>query len=204
MQTELIIFQVIVLIYSVILHEIAHGAAALRFGDRTAQYLGRLTLNPIPHLDMFGSILLPAILYFSGSPFLFGWAKPVPVNEANLNPQRLGSFLVSIAGVATNFLLAIFFILLAKVMGGEVISLLCYIGALTNVALAIFNLIPVPPADGYRILETILPYNLRRSIDNFFAQYGSMAMILSIPVSILIFREIFPVLKVFLYQLIFN
>lgn len=203
MQTELIIFQIIVLIYSVILHEIAHGAAALRFGDKTAQYMGRLTLNPIPHLDMFGSILLPVMLYFIGSPFLFGWAKPVPVNESNLHPQRLGSFVVSIAGVATNFLLAIFFIVFAKVAGGDTISVLCYIGALTNIALAIFNLIPVPPADGYRILETILPYNLRRGVDNFFAQYGAMAMILTIPLSILIFRQIFPVISRSVYSFIF-
>ena len=203
MQTELIVFQIIVLIYSVILHEIAHGAAALRFGDKTAQYMGRLTLNPIPHLDLFGSILLPALLYYIGSPFLFGWAKPVPVNEANLYPQRLGSFVVSIAGVATNFLLAIFFIIFAKFAGSETISTLCYIGSLTNISLAIFNLIPVPPADGYRILENTLPYNLRRGVDAFFAQYGAMAMILTIPLSILIFRQIFPTIADIVYKIIF-
>jgi Zn-dependent protease len=203
MQTELIIFQLIVLLYSVILHEIAHGWAALKFGDHTAEYMGRLTLNPIPHLDMFGSILLPFMLYLGNSPFLFGWAKPVPVNESNLKPYKLGSFVVSVAGVATNFLLAVFFVVFAKVSDSDTISTLCYIGALTNFALAIFNLIPIPPADGYRILENILPYRLRRSVDSFFARYGVFAMILSIPISIIIFRQIFPLISNTLYNFIF-
>lgn len=203
MQTELIIFQLIVLLYSVILHEIAHGWAALKFGDHTAEYMGRLTLNPIPHLDMFGSILLPAMLYFGGSPFLFGWAKPVPVSESNLKPYKLGSFAVSVAGVATNFLLAVFFVVFAKVSDSDTISTLCYIGALTNFALAIFNLIPIPPADGYRILENIFPYSLRRSVDSFFARYGAFAMVLSIPISIIIFRQIFPLVSNTLYNFIF-
>jgi Zn-dependent protease len=193
MQTELIIFQIIILLYSVILHEIAHGAAALRFGDRTAQYMGRLTLNPIPHLDLFGSIILPITLYITGSPFLFGWAKPVPVNEANLHPQKLGSFAVSIAGVATNFLLMIFFIVCAKVVDSQSFAVFCYVGAVTNAALGLFNLIPVPPADGYRILENILPFNLRCSVDNFFAKYGALAMIFSIIISIYIFGLFFPI-----------
>lgn len=203
MQTEIIIFQLIVLIYSVILHEVAHGWAALKFGDKTAQYMGRLTLNPIPHLDMFGSILLPALLYFTNSPFLFGWAKPVPVNPDNLQPKKLGDFVVSIVGVATNFLLAFVFIVFSKFFSSELAKYLCFIGTITNVSLAIFNLIPVPPADGYRILESILPYNLRRNVDNFFARYGNFAMIGALLISIYIFHQFFPIIGQSIYNLVF-
>lgn len=203
MQTELIIFQLIVLLYSVILHEIAHGWAALKFGDHTAEYMGRLTLNPIPHLDMFGSILLPAMLYFGGSPFLFGWAKPVPVNESNLKPYRLGSFVVSVAGVATNALLALFFIVIGVMASGEGVKTLAYIGAAVNMALALFNLIPLPPADGYRIIENFLPWQLRRQVDTWLQQYTLPFMIVSIIAATFIFREIFPAIANIIGNLIF-
>lgn len=203
MQTELIIFQLIVLLYSVILHEIAHGWAALKFGDHTAEYMGRLTLNPIPHLDMFGSILLPAMLYFGGSPFLFGWAKPVPVNESNLKPYKLGSFAVSVAGVATNALLALFFIVIGVMADGEGVKTLAYIGAAVNMALALFNLIPLPPADGYRIIENFLHWQVRRQVDTWLQQYTLPFMIVSIIVATFIFREIFPAVAQILGQIIF-
>ena len=103
------IFQIAVLIISVMAHEIAHGAVAYYFGDPTAKNQGRLTLNPLKHIDMFGSIFLPLILYITNSGFLFGWAKPVPYNPYNLRNRRLGEFCVSIAGIVTNFLIAIAF-----------------------------------------------------------------------------------------------
>lgn len=156
------IFQILVLIISVIAHEVAHGAAAYAFGDPTAKNQGRLTLNPLKHIDMFGSVILPALLYFTQAGFLFGWAKPVPYNPYNLRNRRLGEFCVSIAGIATNFAIAIIFSIVIKfavVLGlsQPVIDLMLYI-ILLNVTLAVFNLVPIPPLDGSKILFTLVPY----------------------------------------------
>src|SRR3989344_702786 len=114
METDLFIFSIIVLIFSVIIHEVAHGWAANSLGDPTAKLAGRLTLNPIRHIDPVGTILIPLLLKLSGSPFLFGWAKPVPYNPYNLRNQRWGEAFVAVAGVATNLFLAILFGLLAR------------------------------------------------------------------------------------------
>jgi len=156
------IFQIIVLIISVMAHEVAHGAAALYFGDPTAKNQGRLTLNPLKHIDLFGSIILPVLLYLTNSGFLMGWAKPVPYNPYNLRNRRLGEFCVSIAGILTNFLIAIIFAIVIRFaitfgLSQPVIDIMVYI-ILLNVTLGIFNLIPIPPLDGSKILFTLVPY----------------------------------------------
>jgi Zn-dependent protease len=143
-------------------HEVAHGAAAYAFGDPTAKNQGRLTLNPLKHIDMFGSIILPALLYFTHAGFLFGWAKPVPYNPYNLRNRRLGEFCVSIAGILTNFAIAIIFSVVIKFavvlsLSQPVIDLILYI-ILLNVTLGVFNLVPIPPLDGSKILFTLVPY----------------------------------------------
>lgn len=191
MQPE-IIFQIIVIIYSIILHEIAHGYAAYLFGDKTAYYQNRLTLNPIPHIDIMGSIIVPGLLILTGSSVVAGWAKPVPISEHNLNPYKLGSFCVSTAGVFVNFLLAVIFIIIGSQIESDNIKNLCLIIVLTNLGLGVFNLIPVPPADGYRILSVFLPWDIKRKIENFIQQNFFISIIVAIFVATQIFSLIFP------------
>jgi Zn-dependent protease len=143
-------------------HEVAHGAAAYAFGDPTAKNQGRLTLNPLKHIDLFGSIILPLLLFMTNSGFLFGWAKPVPYNPYNLRNRRLGEFCVSIAGILTNFIIAIIFAIIIRYAGALHLSqptllLLAYI-VILNITLGVFNLVPVPPLDGSKILFTLIPY----------------------------------------------
>jgi Zn-dependent protease len=147
------------LILSIIAHEVAHGYAAQALGDPTARLAGRLTLNPLAHLDLFGSVLVPAFLVLSGSPVLFGWAKPVPYNPYNLRNKRFGEALVAGAGVAVNLVLAVLFALLARFVGGAAAPFLALI-AFINLFLALFNLIPFPPLDGYGVLAGLLPFSL--------------------------------------------
>lgn len=159
-----------VLLFSVVVHEVAHAVVALRQGDPTAHELGRITLNPIKHLDPFMSVLLPLMLWFgSGGQFLFGAAKPVPVNPANYRSYRRGDILVSGAGVAANFVLAVVATLLFAVfgvLGGAADALTGPLalmqramlwGIWLNLVLAIFNLIPIPPLDGSHLLFHMLP-----------------------------------------------
>lgn len=202
MQPE-IFFQIIVIIYSVILHEIAHGYAAYAFGDKTAYYKNRLTLNPVPHIDLFGSIIVPALLILSGSSLLAGWAKPVPVAEHNLNPYKLGSFVVSIAGVFVNLLLCIIFAYFGHIASDTNFKMLSFVVSVTNLGLAIFNLIPVPPADGYRILSLFLPWQIKRSIENFLNQYFFLSILLAIFIATQIFTLIFPILYRIVYSFVF-
>ncbi len=160
---------IVILLFSVIIHEVMHGVAALKFGDRTALDAGRLTLNPLPHIDPVGTILLPILLMISGSPILFGWAKPVPINPLNFSNIRKGELFVSAAGIASNFGLAIaasliyhFLNALPQTIPALVGSLLHYT-VIINLVLGIFNLFPIPPLDGSKILLSQLPYNLARS-----------------------------------------
>jgi len=160
----------------VTIHEVAHGYVAYRMGDNTAMLAGRLTLNPIKHLDFIGSFLLPLILKFTGSPIIFGYAKPVPVNFANLRDYRRGVIYVSSAGVLANFVCAFISGLLFRFLislealwynsaAGQLISFLVLIlgySVIINCVLAIFNLIPVPPLDGSKIFAMFLPLNLRQ------------------------------------------
>lgn len=150
-----------VLFGSIILHEVSHGALALVFGDDTARRAGRLTLNPIAHIDLFGSIILPAILVLSGFG-AFGWAKPVPVNVARLRSPRNQGLLVSLVGPAVNIVLAVIAALVLRAFGSHLIFesapwyALFYLGY-ANVLLAAFNLIPIPPLDGSAVIERVLP-----------------------------------------------
>lgn len=168
------IFSIVILIISVIIHEVAHGYAANALGDPTAKLSGRLTLNPISHIDILGSILVPAFLVLSNAGFMFGWAKPVPYNPANLNKnafaRRFGEAAVAGAGVATNLLIAVLFALVARAAYGAGQQLFGDLAAsitLVNLFLGLFNLIPIPPLDGYTFLRGLLPYKASLAFRDF-------------------------------------
>lgn len=152
------VFVIAVIMFSVIIHEVMHGVAADSLGDPTARYAGRLTLNPIPHLDLFGSIILPVLCALSPGGFLFGWAKPVPYNPYNLfRAPRWGEAIVAAAGPASNLVIAVVTGLVIRLnLFPDLAGILLYIIAI-NVSLTLLNLIPVPPLDGSKILSSVLP-----------------------------------------------
>lgn len=161
------IISFIVLIISIILHEVSHGYMAEYLGDPTARQLGRLTLNPIPHIDLMGSIVLPLIFVLTGSPVVFGWAKPVPYDPRNIRgsqfKERYGGALVAAAGPLVNILLAVIFGLVIRFAGLSAPMIQFFlIVVIINISLAVFNLIPIPPLDGHHILSAILPSSLRQ------------------------------------------
>jgi len=154
-----------IVILSIIFHEVAHGYVADWLGDPTARYAGRLTLNPVPHIDPVGSVAIPGILALTGSPFLIGWAKPVPYNPYNLKNQRWGEALVGAAGPLTNILIAIIFGLILRFSGdlglsGATLGILVTV-VYANLVLAIYNMIPIPPLDGSKVLAALLPMQMR-------------------------------------------
>jgi Zn-dependent protease len=158
-----IVFYLAILIISVVLHEVAHGAVAEYFGDQTAKRLGRLTLNPLSHLDPVGSFFVPLMLYLAGAP-IFGWAKPVPVDERNLRNPVKNMAVVAAAGPATNLFLAFLCAIVFHLFGNINPDFASFLYAIVwvNVALAIFNLVPVPPLDGSRLVRAILTGRARR------------------------------------------
>ena len=163
MQIADTLFIIIVVILSAIVHEVMHGAAADWLGDKTARYAGRLTLNPLVHIDMFGSILLPIMLVAVGSPIFFGYAKPVPYNPYNLRPGRFSEAIVAIAGPLSNALIACFFGLVIRL--GFLPSAMqgpFFLVIVVNIMLMIFNMIPVPPLDGSKVFASLLPEGLGR------------------------------------------
>ena len=163
------IIAILILIASIVAHEVAHGLAALWQGDRTARDAGRLTLNPIPHIDMVGSIILPVAMYVIGMPFLFGYAKPVPINPYNFRNLKYGEALVAFAGPLINIIfVAIFTILLHTVPMNPTYTGVSQMIILINIVLALFNLMPIPPLDGSKILFAFIPqrfYKFRKSVE---------------------------------------
>jgi Zn-dependent protease len=174
-------------LYSVILHEIAHGWVALKCGDPTAKWEGRLTLNPVPHIDPWMSVILPALMYFgSGGAMIFGGAKPVPVNTRNLRRYPRDWILVSIAGVATNLAIAATLALilhagvrLAPAVFGGVLGEILFRAAITNLVLTVFNLIPIPPLDGSRAFRFLLKGEARAFYDSL-ERYGLIILVIFI------------------------
>ncbi len=164
MRVLILIPIVIVLFFSIIFHEIAHGLMAERHGDPTARIMGRITLNPIPHIDPIGTILLPGIMIimnlFGGTLPVFGWAKPVPINPHNLNNPKRDMMWIGIAGPGTNLFIAFILALIFRALhasAGSLGGMILFYGVTINLLLAFFNLLPIPPLDGSRILSGILP-----------------------------------------------
>lgn len=173
------LFSILILVISVVVHEVAHGLAALWQGDPTAKYAGRLTLNPIKHIDPVGSVIVPLICAVFPGGIMFGWAKPVPINPYNFRNPRAGEALVSFAGPFSNIVIALIFGLILRfyvdMLPSPTITILAIV-VLTNIVLAIFNLMPVPPLDGSKILFSILP----ESMANFKATMDRYGMVLAI------------------------
>ncbi|TSC61655.1 MAG: peptidase M50 [Parcubacteria group bacterium Athens0416_74] len=160
------IFLIVVIIFSAVIHEVMHGVAADRLGDPTARYAGRLTLNPIPHLDPIGSVLLPILLAFSGASFFFAWAKPVPYNPFNLRPGRFSEAIVAAAGPLSNLVLALITGLLMQTVSlAPEVNAVLFLIVVVNVMLFLFNLFPIPPLDGSKILSSLLPGAIGRVYD---------------------------------------
>lgn len=172
---QLIAVCAIPLIFSITLHEAAHGYAAMRFGDRTARFAGRVTLNPAKHIDPFGTIILPLIMLAGSAAtgaagFIFGWAKPVPVNFGALRNPKRDMIWVALAGPASNLLQAILWGILLKVLlvlgvGEEFFLRMAAFGISINIFLMAFNLIPIPPLDGGRVAVGVLPWSVGRYLD---------------------------------------
>src|SRR3989338_1409540 len=195
------IFYIVVLIYSVVIHEVSHGLMADSLGDPTAKNLGRLTLNPLKHLDMFGSVLLPLLLFLARSPFLIGYAKPVPYNPQNLSDKKYGPAKVAIAGPASNIVLALIFglslRLIPDIFTSSLIPELFSFIILLNLVLAIFNLFPIPPLDGHWLLMTFLPARFN-ALKVFLYRYSLVLLFVFL---IFIFPLMWPLVSI-LYRLI--
>lgn len=162
-----IVFSILILIMSVVVHEVSHGFAANLLGDPTARLAGRLTLSPLPHIDPVGSVLVPLLLFFTNAGVMFGWARPVPVNPYNLR-GKYGEAIVAAAGPLSNIMLAAFFGLLIRL--GSVLPdsflHMATLAVIINIVLAIFNLVPIPPLDGSKILFAFLPHHLQHMRDS--------------------------------------
>lgn len=185
-----ILLMIPMLLFAVIAHEVAHGYVAFRCGDPTAKLAGRLTLNPLPHIDLFGTIVFPLVLLLTHAPFLIGWAKPVPVNPSYFrNPSR-DHLYVSLAGVSTNLLLAVactmLLGLIARISGstGGALGLMLQYGIIINVILAVFNILPIPPLDGSWVLYHLLPRELAENYRRIFP-YGFIILIVLLMTGVL-------------------
>ncbi len=202
---------VIPVIFAVTVHEVAHGWVASQFGDQTARSMGRLTLNPIKHIDPVGTIVVPAIMYFT-SGFIFGWAKPVPINWRNLGHPRRDMAIVAIAGPAANLLMLLFWAMSAKIimlLGNDsnhltqLLFIMSNIGIMINIVLMILNLFPILPLDGGRVLTAMLPRNLAISFSRL-EPYGLIILVVLL-LSGVLWKILLPVIsgtQSLIYQLI--
>lgn len=203
------IFIILALIISIVLHEMAHGYAANWLGDPTARLQGRLSPNPLVHMDPIGSVLVPGLLLFSGLGFLFGWAKPVPYNPYNLTDQKYGEAKVAFAGPAINIIVAFLFSVLIRCaevlqLGSAFIEIASYI-VFINILLALFNMIPLPPLDGSKILLALLPIGPAQQYRQFMStveQYGLIVTFVFIFLFINIFWGPFSQAVSFLFTLL--
>ena len=191
-----ILITLAILLFSAIVHEVSHGLMAEKLGDSTARDEGRITLNPIPHIDPFGSIALPLLLLAVGSPIVFGAAKPVPVNFSRLRNPKSGMALVSLAGPLSNFALAILFVIPIKLGIANSVSYPILIQAiLINIILGTFNLIPIPPLDGSKILAALAPDEGMYKILSF-ERYGFLLVLIFLMMGVLE-RILLPVIRLF-------
>ncbi len=182
-----IIFQIIVLILSVVVHEVSHGYAADELGDPTAREMGRLTLNPLKHLDPFGSVILPLLLSLVPGGVVFGWAKPVPFNPFRLKNPKRDSALIAFAGPASNLVIAIVFSIFYRIIAyipdtqGSLVSLEPFFASIIviNIVLAVFNSVPIPPLDGSKILFAFIPAKYERFFEPL-ERYGMFILLLFI------------------------
>jgi Zn-dependent protease len=179
------------LLFSIIAHEVAHGYVANYYGDPTAKNAGRLTLNPLPHLELFGSLIVPLVLILTRAPILIGWAKPVPVNPNNLRDPGRHHLYVSLAGVATNLALAVLFTLLygiyVNIVGPspkDTLLIMLRYAVVINVILAVFNILPIPPLDGSWVVYHLLPHHLAEAYRRIFP-YGFFILILLLMTNVL-------------------
>jgi Zn-dependent protease len=189
------LFFLIALIFSIIIHEVSHGFAAEMLGDPTARLQGRLTLNPIPHIDLLGSIIIPALLVLTNAGFLFGWAKPVPYNPYNLKNQKWGEAIVAAAGPGVNILLAIAFGLVVRFGIGALSPTFISLAAMVvyiNILLAFFNLLPIPPLDGSKLLRSLLPFRASMAFQRLEAQLMGAGLIVLFLVLFLLMQVIGP------------
>jgi Zn-dependent protease len=178
---------IVALIMSIVLHEMAHGYAANWLGDPTARLQGRLSPNPLVHIDPLGSVIIPALLFISNAGFLFGWAKPVPYNPYNLSDQRYGEAKVAAAGPAMNIFIAIIFGTLIRLaeplaLNEAFLALAAYI-VFINILLAFFNMLPIPPLDGSKIISAVLPFRAAMKYQQFLRaveQYGIFVMLIGL------------------------
>jgi Zn-dependent protease len=183
----IILFQIVVLVFSVVIHEVSHGYVADELGDSTARDMGRLTLNPIKHIDPFGSIILPLLMSLIPGGIILGWAKPVPYNPMNLKNPKKGGALIAFAGPASNLVVALVFAIFYRILTyvPQVSATFLAIEPLfasvvmINIMLAIFNLVPIPPLDGSKILFAFIPKKYEHIAD-IFEQYGFFILILFI------------------------
>jgi len=194
-----LVFYFIIIIPSAIIHEYAHGWMADRLGDSTARYAGRLTIDPRAHIDMWGTILMPLLLFFAtGGRFLFAYAKPVPYNPYNLKNQKWGPALVGVAGPAANFLLAATFAVLLRALSGSNISSFLGIIVYANILLMVFNLLPFPPLDGSKILFALLPDNAYK-VRAFLERYGFFVLLFFV---FFLFEFLSPIINGLFYWLV--
>ena len=179
---EIILFLIAIagFVFTIIIHDVSHGLMADYLGDPTAKLSGRLTLNPIPHIDIYGSILLPLFLVLVHSPFMFGWAKPVPFDPYNLKDPKRDSALIALAGPVSNIIIATALAIIYRFVPNQIASGIIIEIIEFNVALAVFNLIPIHPLDGGKILVGVLPYKEAQEFDNFMNRFGLILLFIFI------------------------